>query len=342
MKLAGNSVCRSPERPDLQLSQEEAYGRLVVDLVDGPTELVAKELREIGKRVDNKATREKQAKEKARQHAKDRRKNARTAARNNEEKAARLDATLAEIEVDCEAKLAARLATVVDLELPPENTVVHETRPATAAEEEVSAERKLRRLRKALAEAEEEVALADAHRVAARRALPGAERTVQEVQNSMLALRREHLLDLEREQSELDAEWEEWVLVRDAADSHLAQLRVLCVEAIEDLFARRQAALEARWAVEEAEAEKAAAAREKAQAAAREAEQAERAKLDREREQAWADLQAREAQAEALRAQLAALHCEPLQEQVRWEMPAETRDRLHAGAELVWGSAHRH
>ena len=154
----------------------------------------------------------------------------------------------------------------------------------------------------------------------------------------MLALRREHLLDLEREQSELDAEWEEWVLVRDAADSHLAQLRVLCAEAIDDLFARRQAALEARWAVEEAEAEKAAAAREKAQAAAREAEQAERAKLDREREQAWADLQAREAQAKALRAQLAALHCEPLQEQVRWEMPAETRDRLHAGAELVWGS----
>jgi uncharacterized protein YdhG (YjbR/CyaY superfamily) len=46
----------------------------------------------------------------------------------------------------------------------------------------------------------------------------------------------------------------------------------------------------------------------------------------------------RDARLAELKSQLAALHCEPLQEQVRWEMPAETRDRLHAGAELVWGS----
>ena len=46
----GGRVCRSPERPDLQLSQEEAYGRFIVDLVIGVTELVPHELREIGKR----------------------------------------------------------------------------------------------------------------------------------------------------------------------------------------------------------------------------------------------------------------------------------------------------
>ena len=41
------SVCHSPERTDLQLSQEEAYGRFVVDLLVGPTDLLATELRDV-------------------------------------------------------------------------------------------------------------------------------------------------------------------------------------------------------------------------------------------------------------------------------------------------------
>jgi hypothetical protein len=140
----GDSICRSPERPDLQLSQEEAYGRVMVDLIVGPTDLVPKELREIGKRVDNHATREKKSHDNAKEKAKDKRKNARTAARNNEAKAAALDDTLAGIETDLEGKRTERLAKEVDLGLPDPKSVVVDgpapvhwrARPAALEDEE--------------------------------------------------------------------------------------------------------------------------------------------------------------------------------------------------------------
>jgi hypothetical protein len=123
-KPHSGSICRSPERPDLQMSQEEAYGRVVVDLIVGPTDLVPKELREIGKRVDNHATREKRSHDNAKENAKDKRKNARTAARKDEVKAAVLDETLAAIETSLEGKRTERLAKVVDIGLPDPKTVV--------------------------------------------------------------------------------------------------------------------------------------------------------------------------------------------------------------------------
>ena len=95
----GAIVCRSPERPDLQLSMEEAYGRFAVDLIIGPTELLSSELRPIGKNVDNYASREERAHDKEMAKAKDRRKNARTVARANERFVTWTQSTLCTFEV---------------------------------------------------------------------------------------------------------------------------------------------------------------------------------------------------------------------------------------------------
>jgi hypothetical protein len=118
-------TCRSPERSDLQLSQEEASGYLLVDVVRGNIELVVPEPRQIGKRVEEKAGAEKRAHENAKEKAKTKRKNARTAAGKDEAKAATLDATLAAIDADVAAKQTERLAKPVDLKLPdPRSAVV--------------------------------------------------------------------------------------------------------------------------------------------------------------------------------------------------------------------------
>ena len=65
-----NQVCRSPERCDLQLSQEEALGYLIGDLIFG--ELLAVEARSIGKRLDYHAGTEKKADNDAMKQAKTR------------------------------------------------------------------------------------------------------------------------------------------------------------------------------------------------------------------------------------------------------------------------------
>ena len=49
------SICRSPERPDLQLSQEEAIGYLLADTLGRPM-LAEADARPLGKRVDSKVT----------------------------------------------------------------------------------------------------------------------------------------------------------------------------------------------------------------------------------------------------------------------------------------------
>ena len=54
-KLHRADVCRSPERPDLPLSQEEAIGYLLADAVGRPL-LAALDARPLGKRVDTKVS----------------------------------------------------------------------------------------------------------------------------------------------------------------------------------------------------------------------------------------------------------------------------------------------
>ena len=184
-------ICSSPERPDLKMSQEESFGYLAFDLMRGSVELVPKEARDIGKRLDKWASTEKKAHENAKEKAKDKRKNARTAARNDEAKAASLDKTLAAIEADLEKKRADRLAKTIDLGLPHPNTVVldgpapvhwraraqdsDDEGPTTVAEAQEEAE-------EAGADADAAAALAKALVLQAERAaksldrLPGSER----------------------------------------------------------------------------------------------------------------------------------------------------------------------
>ena len=74
-KQRGGAICRSPERPDLKMSQEEAQGWLVAAVVN--RELLADEARLVGKRVDNYSA----AEEKAQKAANDKYKSKRKAAR---------------------------------------------------------------------------------------------------------------------------------------------------------------------------------------------------------------------------------------------------------------------
>ena len=60
------SICRSPERPDLQLSQEEALGYFLSAMLG--IEILTQEVRKISERVDYYAGQEKKAMEKGKQH----------------------------------------------------------------------------------------------------------------------------------------------------------------------------------------------------------------------------------------------------------------------------------
>ena len=89
-----DNVCRSPERPDLRLSKEEAQGHLAGNLVIG--ELLPVEARAVGKRVDNHIMAEAEASKKASKRAKEKRRTARAKA----DEAARREAALAKVEAD--------------------------------------------------------------------------------------------------------------------------------------------------------------------------------------------------------------------------------------------------
>ena len=119
-----NDIGRSPERPDLRLSQEEAQGYLVGNLVIG--ELLAHEGRAVGKRVDNVVAKENKDAAAAKEAAKGPRKKAR-ALQDDEAREAALKA----IDDDLEAQRARRLraAPTVSLQLPPRRTVVVESKP---------------------------------------------------------------------------------------------------------------------------------------------------------------------------------------------------------------------
>ena len=133
----GNCICRSGERPDLPLSREEAYGHVAVDLFLGTVELLTEEPRQIGKRVDNHATREHRSHENVKGNAKDKRKNARAAARKDTAKAAVLEQTIEQIDAWVENKRTERLAKLVDLELPdPKSVVVERAAPCVAPPED--------------------------------------------------------------------------------------------------------------------------------------------------------------------------------------------------------------
>ena len=127
-KEAADKICRSPERSDLRMSQEEAQGWLIGALFG--RELLPDEARAVGKRVNNYAAAEDKAQRNAKEKAKSKNKEAR--------KAADPEPKLAAIERGLAAKRDERLARAVDLGLPPANAVIVASRPEPEEKSELT------------------------------------------------------------------------------------------------------------------------------------------------------------------------------------------------------------
>ena len=294
-------ICRSPERPDLRLSQEEAQGHLIGNLVIG--ELLANEGRRVGKCVDNIVAKEAKDAAAAKEAAKGPRKKARALT----DEAAR-EAALKAIDNDLEAQLARRLRRppTISLQLPPRNTTLVKSEPKAVKPEvaEAKAVDKLARLRTAAARAEAAVLPAGAHHTAAQRRLERARAALSDLHslrfNLALAGAKVPLPDGQSEcdepyeahmqkQAELDDEVE-------ALEARVARLRTECNAAEDAADDARDAAELARDAVAAEERSRAAAAR----AAERAAEwAAEWAAQEEERECEQEESQARLAAARA-------------------------------------------
>ena len=332
-----DDIGRSPERPDLRLAQEEAYGHLVGNLVIG--ELLAHEGRAVGKRVENVVAKEAKDAASAKEAAKAPRKKAR--ALTDEE--AR-EAALKAVDADLAAQLARRLGArpSVSLQLPARKTAVVERKPKVVKPEAVESKAadKLARLRAAAARAEAAVLPAEAHITAAKRRVERA----QQARKDLVDLIFHHTLAgakvplpksgepdeayeaHQQKQHELDAE-------REALDVRLSRLRSEFNRAADAAADARDAAELARDAV---------AAEERSRAAA--AQAVERAALWSAQQEEWAcereESQARLATARAnVVAAQAALACARAYEPVLWESPGETCERLKRHSALVWSMA---
>lgn len=122
-------ICRSPERPDLPLSQEEANGWLMASIRG--REPLAAEGRGIGKRIDYYVAAEKSADKGAKKAFNDRRRSARNA-NKAPELADELGQRLAQIDADEAADRSTRLAKRIDLQLPSANSVIVQERSRVA------------------------------------------------------------------------------------------------------------------------------------------------------------------------------------------------------------------
>jgi hypothetical protein len=328
-------ICGSPARPDLQLDKEEGLGYLLGDVLRG--ELLPDEARAIGKRAGKLATKAKGELESAKSKAKAKRSKVRAAAAKDAALAAGLDAAIGTIDAAASSARDAILAAVCDLGLPPANTVVRERAAPKPPATDV-----LSRLRAVVEKADAAVARAEADAAAAKRRAERVAAQLDKLHTKRLLQSKSWHLSEEgyqvhlQETAETDAEYAQ---VR----ARSAELRCASVNAEFAAWDARDAAKDAREAVADEEAARSQQAACERAARERKAEWdaewgAKFEELRREREADMAAAAERDARLAELKSQLAALHCEPLQEQVRWEMPAETRDRLHAGAELVWGS----
>jgi hypothetical protein len=130
------SICRSPERPDLQLSQEEALGYFLSAMLG--IEILTQEVRKISERVDYYVGQEKKAMEKGKQHLKSKKKSMRDAAVKDASLAANLDTKLAGLETDVAGERQGRRNRVIHdkLELPdPQKSKIVEPRVQRKADD---------------------------------------------------------------------------------------------------------------------------------------------------------------------------------------------------------------
>ena len=339
-----DAICRSPERPDLKLTQEEANGYLAGAIFG--IELLASEARAAGKNVDNCVAADKKAAA-VKEPWKSQRRRAREAAAKDPSLAGTLDATLASIQATEDAAKAARLSKPYPIALPAANTVIHEPRPPTAAEAEESAAAKLRRLRAAVDAAEDHAAAADADAVASKRLTQRAKAAMEEAfasyREAASIFQGRQMATVSDEEWQAVQEWQDEL--RSAAQGfekvwlECAQERRACDDASDDAL---EALDDARFAV---------AAEERAQARRVEAERL-KAQLERERAEAERECKAERAESAAraarMQAQQAASRARLERERqafiaehgwdhdsVRCETPAETRARVDASVRVV-------
>ena len=118
-KDRASDICRSPERPDLRLSKEEAQGHAMGSLVIG--ELLESEARRVGKDIDNVCAKEAAMVKQASKDSKEARRKARQAAADSETAAEAVAAVDAAVEL---ARAERLRASVVLPNLPPRRTII--------------------------------------------------------------------------------------------------------------------------------------------------------------------------------------------------------------------------
>ena len=116
----GDKICSSPARPDLRLSQEEALGHLVAEIIIG--NLLASEAPPIGKRIDNYASTEKKTQAKEKEAARSAKRSLRK--KKGADTDLQLDSKCAAIDEALMAARVARLSKVIDIGMPPKNSKI--------------------------------------------------------------------------------------------------------------------------------------------------------------------------------------------------------------------------
>ena len=128
-------LCRSPERPDLTISKEEALGWLLAEMFN--CELLVPEARGLGKRVGKQiSVTVKNEKAEITTKAKTARSEARKAAKKDEDLEALLDTTIRQIDAVADTQRTAVDARVYELNLPTAKIVTAKAKPAPKPEPE--------------------------------------------------------------------------------------------------------------------------------------------------------------------------------------------------------------
>jgi hypothetical protein len=323
-------IGRSPERPDLRLSQEEALGYLLGAVVG--IELLPQEARGFGSKVEFQAAQEKKAFDKAKEAVKAKKRSARDAAKKSTDAAAALDATLEAIDSAAQEERAARRAQVPPkLVLPDRRAKIVEAResklklePKPEPKPDLEAVAKAAEARAAAAEQAAAITQCDAERAAKSFERLGPCPTL-----GFLAGFDMPLVTVEREGQkvkeqaplpESEREWRMAALDRWELSQRLKnELKLVAIEARGEAWDARIEADEARQAADAAVAAEAEAAAAEAAAAS-------------ER------LASTAAALEAAQQRLSEL--ELMQELVATSRSAEraaTRERLLRHADKVWG-----
>eukprot|EP00966_Prymnesium_polylepis_P329230 7384969-Prymnesium_polylepis.1 len=328
------AICRSPERPDLRLSQEEAAGYLLGAALG--IELLPQEVRVpppgsggIGRQVEYYAGEEKRVIESKKQTLKSKKKSARDKAAKDEAAAAVLETTLATLDSDAAAERARRRAELCPLPLPDRKSKIVKPPAPLPAPPAPPAAKTASRLHAAAEKAEAAAATAAAHATAARRRSEKADTALEKLSAKRLAQSTGGWrLD--------DEAWEQLLRERAQTDEENGQLSAIAAQLRRERIDAEFAADDARYAAKEAREDVVQATREatREREAARLHEQMEQT-LRLERERLAAEAEAAEARIrEAEDAELEQLKQRLRKERAQFEF--EMRESQREVARSQW------